>query len=354
MRQVGQCWTPATASPSAARRKSAPSRSRSSRWKAMRWADFGPTPGRRRSASISRVSRGEYAVKSQAQVQSRRQVEAAGRRAQLLGRQRLDLLHRVVDRGGHQVLEEFLVFLERRRVDLHAMRLVLAAQRDLDHAGAGFAGDFGLGQLVLQPPHVLLHLLRLAHQVAEAHLPAFHWFAPLPLPPRAAGWTEPARTVAPNFSLSARTAGSPSIACSAARWRSASRCSSSRAGDLAPGASSICTRSAAPACFDSACSIAARRSSCNRCLTRWSSARRTVSPLRPSHSQLRASCLAKPSRPSASTRAAQSAPSGAAARAGPPPLAATGALPAAGRCPPAAPGRNASIRSSVISKPSRG
>ena len=43
---------------SAAAISRAPSRSRSSRWKAMRCADFGPTPGRHRSASISRFSVG--------------------------------------------------------------------------------------------------------------------------------------------------------------------------------------------------------------------------------------------------------------------------------------------------------
>jgi hypothetical protein len=35
-----------------------PLRSRSSRWKAMRCADLGPTPGRQRNASISRLSEG--------------------------------------------------------------------------------------------------------------------------------------------------------------------------------------------------------------------------------------------------------------------------------------------------------
>src|SRR5690349_8782147 len=40
----------------------APSRSCCSKWKAMRWADLGPTPGRRRSASVKNSK--DFAMRS--------------------------------------------------------------------------------------------------------------------------------------------------------------------------------------------------------------------------------------------------------------------------------------------------
>ena len=58
MRQRWQWPTPASAFCSASRAARAPSRSLSSRWNAMRCADFGPTPGRQRRASMRRARGG--------------------------------------------------------------------------------------------------------------------------------------------------------------------------------------------------------------------------------------------------------------------------------------------------------
>ncbi|MNV83861.1 hypothetical protein D3C71_1776890 [compost metagenome] len=43
-----------------------------------------------------------------------------------------------------------------------------AGHGDLDHAGAGFADDFHLSQLLLHLLHALLHLLGLFHQVTHS------------------------------------------------------------------------------------------------------------------------------------------------------------------------------------------
>ena len=57
------------------------------------------------------------------------------------------------------------------RIELHALRFVLAVHRDLDHAAAGLADDFHGGDLRLRLLHVRLQGLRLLHHVADA---AFH------------------------------------------------------------------------------------------------------------------------------------------------------------------------------------
>src|SRR3546814_20596837 len=45
---------------------------------------------------------------------------------------------------------------------------MLAGQRDLDHAGTGFTRHFHARDFYLHALHVLLHLLRLTHQIAHA------------------------------------------------------------------------------------------------------------------------------------------------------------------------------------------
>ena len=86
----------------------------------MRCADFGPTPGRQRSASISAASDGGYASIQRSQNGS---FMPGGScmppvtLCHLLLRGASTLLHGVVDGGGDQVFEHVLVVAEHARVD---------------------------------------------------------------------------------------------------------------------------------------------------------------------------------------------------------------------------------------------
>src|SRR3546814_10784249 len=68
--------------------------------------------------------------------------------------------------GGDQVLGHFRVG-QHARVDAHLAALHPAGERHRDHAAAGVAGDFDVGELFLPALHVFLHLLRLLHQLAD-------------------------------------------------------------------------------------------------------------------------------------------------------------------------------------------
>src|SRR5690606_5538496 len=138
--QRSQCRTFATAACSAAAMRCAPSRSCCNRWKAMRCADLTPTPGRRRSASISASSAGSATAgmrRSERELHARRQRHAGGELAHLLRRHLFGAANAVVEGGGHQVLEHVLVVGEQAWVDLDALDVVLAGHRHLHEAGAG-------------------------------------------------------------------------------------------------------------------------------------------------------------------------------------------------------------------------
>ena len=150
----------------------------------MRCADFGPTPGRQRSASIKRLRDGGYSIGCSdlpANARSRSlqngslkpggQVHAAHDAGHLLLRDSFDALRGVVDGGRHQVFEHLAVVERHRGIDLHALGLVLAIHRDLDHAATRLASDLHGRNLRLRLLHVGLHHLRLLHHVANA---AFH------------------------------------------------------------------------------------------------------------------------------------------------------------------------------------
>ena len=92
------------------------------------------------------------------QLEARRQVHAAHDARHALLRRCLDLVRGVVDRRGDQVLEHLAIVERRPRVDLHPLRFVPAVHRDLDHAAAGFAGDFHGRDLCLRLLHVRLQL----------------------------------------------------------------------------------------------------------------------------------------------------------------------------------------------------
>src|SRR3546814_49037 len=53
------------------------------------------------------------------------------------------------------------------RVDAHLSALHAAGERHRDHAAAGVAVDFEVGELFLHALHVFLHLLRLLHQLGD-------------------------------------------------------------------------------------------------------------------------------------------------------------------------------------------
>src|SRR6185295_14730662 len=159
----------ATASSRATAIRRAPSRSCWSRCHAIRCANLTPTPGRRRSASISPSSAGS-AANLERQLHPRRQRHAGGELAHLLLTHLLGLADAVVERGGDEILEHVLVLAEQARVDRDALDVVLARHRHLDEAGARLAFDLDRRQLVLGLLEVVLHRLRLLHQAGQLTL----------------------------------------------------------------------------------------------------------------------------------------------------------------------------------------
>src|SRR5262249_37059955 len=112
-------------------------------------------------------------------------------------------------------------------IDRHALHVVAARHRDLDQSGTGLPFDFGLGELVLRPLHVLLHLLRLLHQAGKLVL--HHRKIPLAGLPATCvydvGLIESDRIFAPKRVTISLTNGSPRNAASIFAFCSAaSRC----------------------------------------------------------------------------------------------------------------------------------
>src|SRR6056297_926015 len=172
IRQRSHLPMPATASARAADNRPAPSGSRSSRWKAMRWADFCPTPGRQRRVSMSWTSSGEYTMgeSTERQLHPRRQAHTRGEAGHLLPGRLLHPPDGIVHGRRDEVLEHLPVVADKLVVDLDSPHLVPAIHADLDHAGTGLAGHLDARQLLLSLLHLLLHLLRLLHQLAESTL----------------------------------------------------------------------------------------------------------------------------------------------------------------------------------------
>src|SRR5713226_1248999 len=87
----------------------------------------------------------------------------------------LRLPERLVARGKDQILEHLRILgIDDLAVDLDREELLLAIALDGDHAPARRRVDLLPGDLLLQRLHLLLQLLRLLHDVAEA----FHWPSP--------------------------------------------------------------------------------------------------------------------------------------------------------------------------------
>ena len=80
---------------------------------------------------------------------------------------------RVADRGDDEVLEALdVVGVDRLRVDLERHDVAGAGDDGGDEPAAGGAGHLGLGQLALRLHQLLLHLLRLLHQLLHVRLSA--------------------------------------------------------------------------------------------------------------------------------------------------------------------------------------
>ena len=95
----------------------------------MRWADLGPTPGRHRSASTRRPTRGLSAMEICRQKGS---LSPGGRLSpepspeNRFLRPGLDLVDRIVQRGRDQVLQHLPVLFHQRRIDAHRAHVVPA------------------------------------------------------------------------------------------------------------------------------------------------------------------------------------------------------------------------------------
>src|SRR6185503_6594034 len=187
---------------------------------------------------------------------SKRKLEAGGeaqaRRhaAHLLRDRGLDLVRGVVEGGGDEVLEHLALVAHERGVDRDALYLVFAGHLHLDHACARLAFDLHRGEALLHAAHVLLHLLRLLHQLSDI---AFHGLPPsLPFA-RSFSRSEESTSFASNMLTRSCTKPSP-CADFTASARFASRSPASSAAALAPATSptDTLTRTAAPRCWSSA------------------------------------------------------------------------------------------------------
>src|SRR6185436_15751394 len=207
---------------------------------------------------------------------------------------RVDSPGRVVECSHDQVLQHVLVVPKQRRVDRDPLHLVLPGHHDLHQARPRLSLHFHDGELLLQFLHVLLHELRLLHQVAKA---AFH------ISPRyGTGLIDDSTTRASKFSTSSRTKGS----CSMAAVACPSFCCFSRsaiaAGELpALSATWMTSLSLVPKC----CSRATFNRSWNGPSSSrwwaWAILSSTRAPSRATSSQCCASIRAIPVRPSWST-----------------------------------------------------
>src|SRR5712692_7359508 len=310
----------------------------------MRCADFGPTPGRQRSASISSSSAvGDFISEksSERQLHPRGQAQPAGQHGRLFLHRGLHLAPGVVDRGRHQVFEHLPVVGEQGRIDADPLDVVPAGHRHLNHARAGLTLDLDRGELLPELAHVFLHLLGLPHQPRKL----FYHRRSLR---HCAGLIEDSTMVASKFSTRSRTNASWLIA-EAARSRA-----------VLPVVSLIVTarRTGLPKRSCNAPRSLSWKFFSARCLAEGGTRSSSVSPSKDFSSLAWASCFATPPRSSELASLGQS-PSNtprAAACGSPTRFSVSGRLAPAGplcRISPAlrVPGAKASMRSSAMVKP---
>src|SRR4051794_19762308 len=141
--------------------------SAASRWKAMRCALFGPTPGSRPSSSMRSWTAPSYI----SEARQAHAAEATGERAHLLLRQIARSPGGVTHRGNHEVLKRLdVVGVDGLRVDGQGRQLSATGHRRPDEPAARASLDLDGGELLLRGHQLLLHLLRLLHELLHVRL----------------------------------------------------------------------------------------------------------------------------------------------------------------------------------------
>src|SRR5262245_42430556 len=150
----------------ASARRSASSFGALSRYMASRWALFWPTLG---SFISSSTRSSKYFELYMGAKLSEWQVDAAGELAESFLHVGLGGALRLAHRGHDQILQQAGVGLfERLGIELDLDQLAPAIHGRRHHAAAGAGGKAFLLETLLRLGHLLLHLLRLLDQVAEA------------------------------------------------------------------------------------------------------------------------------------------------------------------------------------------
>src|SRR5690606_6281435 len=150
----------------------------------------------------------------------------------------------------------------------HLAALHASGEGDLDHAAAGAAGDFKVGQFFLGALHALLHLLGLLHQLGDVSTHRVH-LGGMGIQLSSKGRMESGTTLAPGRDISRCTSGSARKVLSASRWR-ASRLRASRSCRVSPSGGAAAENrivGAAPKCGASALASCLTRNGAFR----WSS-----------------------------------------------------------------------------------
>src|SRR5262245_59836803 len=144
-------------------------------WKAKRCALFGPMPGSRPNSSMRSCIAPSYIGSEAWQAQAAAQAtHATADRAHLLLGELANRLGDVVHRRENKVLQRFDVFgVDHRRIDPHRPELARSGSGDGDERAAGRARNLGLGQLGLSLRELLLHPLRLFHELLQVGLSAW-------------------------------------------------------------------------------------------------------------------------------------------------------------------------------------
>src|SRR5687767_9826210 len=166
--QIRQKRTLSFTSVSAVTRRRTSAGSAASRWKAIRCALLGPTPGSRPSSSMRSWTAPSYIELHAREAEA---AQSAGERTHRAGLELLRLARSVADGRDDEVLEALdVVRVDRPGVDLQPEHLTGAGDRGADQVAAGAALDLGLGELGLRLDQLLLHLLRLLHQLLHVRL----------------------------------------------------------------------------------------------------------------------------------------------------------------------------------------
>src|SRR3954447_21473492 len=141
------------------------------RWKAIRCALLGPTPGSRPSSSMRSWTAPSYMRSEARQAQAAEITETAGDRAHLLLGQVGCCPRRVAHSSDDEVLQRLdVVRVDGLGVDRHGGELATAGHRRPHQAAAGASLDLNGGELLLRSHQLLLHLLRLLHELLHVRL----------------------------------------------------------------------------------------------------------------------------------------------------------------------------------------